>query len=96
MEKSSSNCKIGGCPNKALYCGFCGRHYQEREHRPYKKRKAAKLFELLPEATKKKLCKPKRVCCICRKALKYPNIVLYKYTHRMCKECFTKVKGGKE
>lgn len=94
MEKSSSKCKVLGCENKIRHCGFCDRHYREQKHRPY--RRATKLFDLLPEITKRKLCKPKRVCCICRKALKYPNIVLYKYTHRMCKECFIKVKGGKE
>ena len=96
MEKSSSSCKVEGCPNHPRYCGFCDRHYREQKHRPYKKRGESKLFDLLPEATKRKLCKPKRMCCICKKALKYPNIVLYKYTHKMCKECFIKVKGGKE
>lgn len=96
MEKSSSSCKTEGCFNKARYCGFCDRHYREQKHRPYKKRRAAKLFELLPEATKRKLCRPRRVCCICKRVLRYPNIVLYKYTHKMCKECFIKVKGGKE
>lgn len=94
--ESSSSCIKKDCENVARYHGLCDKHYRAAKHRPYTKRSTAKLFELLPEITKRRLCKPRRVCCICKRVLKYPNIVLYKYTHRMCKECFIKVKGGKE
>lgn len=51
--------------------------------------KHTKLFYLLPKATQRKLTRRKpAVCCICRKKLKWPNIVLYKYTHKMCKKCW--------
>ena len=95
MEKSSSKCKVLGCENKIRHCGFCDKHYREQEHRPYKNR-TKKLFYLLPKATQKKLCKKPNVCAVCRKPLRWPNIVLYKYTKKMCKKCWKLTKEAKD
>jgi hypothetical protein len=94
MEKSSSSCRVEGCPNHPRYCGFCDRHYREQKHRPY--RRATKLFYLLPKVTQKKLCKKPNVCTVCRKPLRWPNIVLYKYTKKMCKKCWKLTKEAKD
>ena len=59
------------------------------------KKKSTKLFELLPEQTKKKLLKPKRVCAMCGKPIKWPNVVLYRPTKRVCKECYKLIKEVK-
>jgi len=59
--------------------------------------KPTKLFELLPKETQKKLMKPKRkpVCAMCRKPIKWPNVVLYRPTKRVCKECYKLIKEVK-
>lgn len=88
MEKSSSSCKVPGCEHRVMFRGYCDKHYRMIPHRPYTTREKNKLFELLPIKTQKKLATPKKVCCVCRKPVKWPNIVMYKFTKRMCKECW--------
>ena len=95
MEKSSSSCKVEGCPNHPRYCGFCDRHYREQEHRPYTKHCESKLFDFLPEKTKRKLMgkQPAR-CAICRKELVWPDIVLFSTPHKCCKKCYREIVRG--
>ena len=60
------------------------------------KKKPTKLFELLPEQTKKKLLKPKRVCAMCGKPIKWPNVVIWRTTKRLCKKCYQMIKEAQD